>query len=109
MRRAVCPVCRRDIGTYKFDGRRFYGQHYGNHRASILADPDRCEATGWLVEDDELVTTPRRPYPLKDIAQPARSVCRRCVGEGLHEGDLCRCCNGTGSRPPVPKKENENG
>lgn len=104
MRRAVCPVCHRETNCHGIDGRMVYVAHRmtRNDRTG-----KRCEASDWLVEDDELVTIPRRPYPLKDIAQPARSVCRRCVGEGLHEGDLCRCCNGTGSRPPVPKKENE--
>ncbi len=26
--------------------------------------------------------------------------CESCLGTGEHEGDLCRACDGTGSRPP---------
>lgn len=51
-KRAICPLCHQPTGTYTHEGRRFYIHHYD--RGVV------CEGTGWLVEDDELVTTTRR-------------------------------------------------
>lgn len=54
-KRACCPLCGRTTGTYTHDGRRFFQQHY---RADRTNSAEECEAAGWIVEDDELVTTP---------------------------------------------------
>lgn len=102
-KRATCPLCGRTTATYLDQSGRFYVRHYATDRGRANVHGDgTCEATGWLVEDDELVVTPRGPSPLKDIAQGPRSECRRCLGEGLFEGDLCRACGGTGTHTPQP-------
>jgi len=103
-KRAECPLCGRVTGTFVHNRRRIFQHHYaeGRTNAAIV-----CDASGWIVEDHELRVVPRQS-PLKDAAQPARSVCRGCVGEGIRHGDLCPRCTGTGSTPsPVPQENNQ--
>lgn len=55
-KRACCPLCGNTAGTFTHEGRRFYMHHLSNKRDHLLGDDTECEATGWLVEDDEMVT-----------------------------------------------------
>lgn len=66
-KRARCPECGTVTGTFWHNGRRIFQGHGGSMTG------DYCPGTGWLVEDDELVTVPRKPNPLKGIAQPSRA------------------------------------
>lgn len=57
-KRAICPLCQRSTPTFTHEGRRFYIHHHTTR--GHAEDNAVCEGTGWLVEDDELVTTTRR-------------------------------------------------
>lgn len=70
-KRARCPLCTRTIGTFEHNGRRIYMHHNGagSTNASMV-----CEASGWLVEDDELVVVPRKTRCDAGVARPSRST-----------------------------------
>lgn len=58
--KARCPLCGKAVPTFRWPlERRIYQHHCTDRRAAILSDPDVCEASGWLVEDDELIDPPR--------------------------------------------------
>mgnify|MGYP003528600907 FL=1 len=64
--RARCPECGTVTGTFWHNGRRIFQGHGGSMTG------DYCPGTGWLVEDDELVVTPRAPRSDAGRAQPSR-------------------------------------
>lgn len=65
---ATCPLCAKRVPTLVWHGRRIYEGHGG----TLLA-ADYCEGSGWLVEDDELLTRPRKQ---RSDAGVARKVTR---------------------------------
>lgn len=70
-KRACCPRCTRITGTFTHNGRRIYQHHY----QPGTSDPMQvCDASGWLVEDDELVVVPRKPRSDAGVARPSRTV-----------------------------------
>ena len=73
-KRARCPECRRTVNTYTDAGRLLFVHHHDTTRGreSILSDERVCEASRWLVEDAELVVTPRAPRSDAGRAQPSR-------------------------------------
>lgn len=106
-KRAVCPCCHRTTGTYLDEGRRFYIRH---HTGRGRTDSPVCEATGWLVEGDELVVTPRGPSPLAGIAQPSRADAwvHRCVGGRPECTRRNPCSDGCRPYPPEPRENGSN-
>lgn len=68
-KKATCPICQRTTGTFVHNGRRIYVHHYRPDRTNS-AEP--CDASGWLVEDDELVTKSRKQRSDAGIARPSR-------------------------------------
>lgn len=69
MTQARCPLCGRTTGTFVHNGRRIYQHHY---RPDRINSAEPCDASGWLVEDDELVTKPRKVRSDAGIARPSR-------------------------------------
>ena len=53
-RTATCPLYDREIETFIDLGQRIYVSHNGR---TLIP----CQASAWLVEDDELTTTERTP------------------------------------------------
>lgn len=111
-KRAVCPLCDRTTATFTHNGRRIYVQHYMTNRgrAHILGD-GVCEASGWLVEDDELVVIPQTPRRTSGIAQPSKSSWH-CVNGTCARGrpctDLCRTIpDAPPARPKTCTQETE--
>lgn len=51
MRKACCPLCERNVNAYGIDGRLTYAAHRPTRRAVV----GRCEGSGWIVEDNELI------------------------------------------------------
>ena len=66
--KATCPVCASTVTVFWHGTRRLFSFH-----GPAPIDADSCEASGWLVEDDELHRTPRKPRSDRGIAQPSRS------------------------------------
>lgn len=48
---ACCPLCSKNVRTFWWHGRRIYE----GHSIANGGPAELCDATGWLVEDDELV------------------------------------------------------
>lgn len=69
-KRGRCPLCTRITGTFTHNGRRIYNHHYAEGRTNAAMV---CDASGWIVEDDELVVVPRKPRSDAGIAQPSRT------------------------------------
>lgn len=103
-KRARCPICGRETATFTHAGTRIYVHHHNTRRgrASILADPDVCEASGWLVEDDELVVTPRKPNRANGVAQPPKGSWHCANGTGCKRSAPCSdLCRTIPDAPPV--------
>lgn len=54
--RAECPLCGRGVPTFVHRGRVIYVHH---NRTGHPTGPDVCDASGWIVEDSEVVRHPR--------------------------------------------------
>lgn len=52
---ARCPLCRRVIPTFVHRGRAIYLHHNPTRALSVAP----CDASGWLVEDDEVIVEAR--------------------------------------------------
>lgn len=65
---ARCPVCRREVRVFWHGDRRLFTFH-GPWLTDIA-----CEASGWHVEDDELVVVPRKQRSDAGIARPSRTM-----------------------------------
>ena len=64
--KARCPECGHTVAAFWWHDRIIFTGHYvGNTRAAVL-----CPGTGWLVEDDELLTRPRKRRSDAGIARP---------------------------------------
>ena len=57
--RARCPLCGEVQRTLRLRGRRHFVHHCLGPRANLLSDPSVCDASGRLVEDEEMVQPPR--------------------------------------------------
>lgn len=56
--RARCPLCAKSVPVFWW-GRLIYEHHY-EPGATPRGDKAVCDASGWLVEDDELIDRPRK-------------------------------------------------
>lgn len=54
--RAECPLCGRAVPTFIHRARVIYVHH---NRTGHPTAPDVCDASGWIVEDTEVVRNPR--------------------------------------------------
>ena len=54
--RAICPLCGRGVPTFIHGSRVIYVHH---NRTGKPTTADVCDASGWLVEDDEVERDPR--------------------------------------------------
>lgn len=70
-KRAECPLCHRVTGTFVHNGRRIFQHHYAEGRTNAAVV---CDASGWIVEDDELRVVARRTRSDAGIAQPSRNL-----------------------------------
>lgn len=52
---ARCPECQRKVAAFRHEGRLIYTRHATGPGRWPRVNTTMCEATGWLVEDEELV------------------------------------------------------
>lgn len=55
MIRACCPLCQRPVKTFHHNGRLIYEFHASGPARMSENYANRCDGSGWLVEDDELI------------------------------------------------------
>lgn len=67
---ARCPLCAKSVRTFLWGRGRIYEHHYAR---GTTRDVEVCDATGWLVEDEELIERPRKA---RSDAGRARKVTR---------------------------------
>jgi len=67
---ARCPLCGKTTRTFLWGRGRIYEHHYATGRTNAAVV---CDASGWLVEDDELIDPPRARKVRSDagVAQKA--------------------------------------
>ena len=66
--KARCPECGHTVKAFWWRNRIIFDGHYtGNTRAAEL-----CNGTGWLVEDDELVTKQRKQRSDAGVSRPRK-------------------------------------
>lgn len=53
--RACCPLCQRPVKVFHHSGRLIYEFHASGSGRMSDGYANRCEGSGWLVEDDELI------------------------------------------------------